>query len=179
VGAFEYLFSFYGLLAGLAAANVATGFADMWRDRREITVGVCTPLVAAIVLFGTMNLWMSFWWQRELADMSGWRLLSAVGMTLPFVFVSRAIFPREGGATSLEEHYVAHRRILAVALLIAPVVSLISGVFVYGRPPMGLAAVWLGLRILAPVALLAFPDPRAQRGILAAMLVLLVIGLFR
>ncbi len=29
MGGFEYLFTFYGLLLGLAVANVATGFADM------------------------------------------------------------------------------------------------------------------------------------------------------
>ena len=69
MNAFEYLFSFYGLLLGLAAANVATGFADIWRDRREIAVGVCTPLVAVIVLLGCMNLWLSFWTPAQFSEL--------------------------------------------------------------------------------------------------------------
>lgn len=73
MSAFEYLFTFYGLLLGLAAANVATGFADMWRDRREIAVGVCTPLIALIVLLGAMNLWLSFWRAREAVTLDGRR----------------------------------------------------------------------------------------------------------
>lgn len=40
---FEYLFTFYGLLLGLAVANVATGFADMWRSR-EAYVRAGLPL---------------------------------------------------------------------------------------------------------------------------------------
>lgn len=39
MGSFDYLFSFYGLLLGIAVANVAIGFADMWRDCEKISVG--------------------------------------------------------------------------------------------------------------------------------------------
>lgn len=52
---FDYLFSFYGLLLGIAVANVAIGFADMWRDCEKISVGTCPPLVASSVLLGGMN----------------------------------------------------------------------------------------------------------------------------
>ena len=58
MSAFEFVFTFYSVMLGLAAANVATGFADMWRDRRAVEVGVCAPLLAVIVLVGTMNLWL-------------------------------------------------------------------------------------------------------------------------
>ena len=93
---FEYLFTFYGLLLGLAAANVATGFADMWRDRREIAVGVCAPLVAVIVLLGAMNLWLSFRGAQEAATLDGWRVISVAGIALPYVFIRRAMFPGVG-----------------------------------------------------------------------------------
>ena len=45
VDSFDYLFSFYGLLLGIAVANVAIGFADMWRDCGKIAVGYCPPLL--------------------------------------------------------------------------------------------------------------------------------------
>jgi len=32
MGDFQYLFTFYALLLGLAIANVASGFGDMWRE---------------------------------------------------------------------------------------------------------------------------------------------------
>ena len=41
---FEFLFSFYGLLLGLAVANVTSSFADAWRSRSEWQVGTAPPL---------------------------------------------------------------------------------------------------------------------------------------
>ena len=44
---FEYIVGFYALLLGLAVANVAIGFADMWRERERIgdrlVPAACSP----------------------------------------------------------------------------------------------------------------------------------------
>ena len=53
---FDYLFSFYGLLLGIAVANVAIGFADMWRDSEKIGVGYCPPLLGIVVMLGVYAL---------------------------------------------------------------------------------------------------------------------------
>ena len=66
MNAFDYLFSFYGLLLGIAVANVAIGFADMWRDCEKIQVGGCPPLLCGIVLLGGMNVWLTMWHIRGL-----------------------------------------------------------------------------------------------------------------
>ncbi|MFN5614639.1 MAG: hypothetical protein ACK45V_02955, partial [Brevundimonas sp.] len=65
MSAFEYVFAFYSLILGLAAAEVVSGFADMWRDRRRMEVGFCTPVLALCVLLGIMNTWITFWAYRE------------------------------------------------------------------------------------------------------------------
>lgn len=179
MSAFEYLFTFYGLLLGLAAANVATGFADMWRDRREVSVGVCTPLIAVIVLLGCMNLWLSFWTPAQFTDLDPWRMISTAGVALPYVFVSRAMFPGGGGATSLEDHYLAHRRIMLIALTIPPVVALTAGALRGGGLPFDWHAVWAGLRIAAPLALLPFSGRLIHRVGLTVIVLLLIVGLFR
>ncbi len=179
MSAFEYLFTFYGLLLGLAAANVATGFADMWRDRREIAVGVCTPLIALIVLLGAMNLWLSFWDARDVVTLTGWRMISVAGIALPYVFISRAMFPGAGGATSLEEHYLAHRRVMLIAMAVPPVVSMATTALLNDGLAVSWNTVWLGLRIIAPLALLPFAGRTAHRVGLGIMVALLVVGLFR
>ena len=71
MGPFDYLFSFYGLLLGIAVANVAIGFADMWRDCEKIRVGNCPPLVASSVLFGGMNVWLEMWHSRPYLTVDG------------------------------------------------------------------------------------------------------------
>ncbi len=126
-----------------------------------------------------MNLWLSFWGARETVTLDGWRMISVAGIALPYVFISRAMFPGAGGAASLEDHYFAHRRVMLIAMAIPPVVSMATT----GLVNEGLAAswntVWLGLRIVAPLALLPFASRTAHRVGLGIMVGLLVVGLFR
>ena len=179
MSAFEYVFTFYGLLLGLAAANVATGFADMWRDRRQVAVGACTPLIALIVLLGAMNLWLRFWANREMETPGAWQLISFAALALPYVFVSRAMFPGAGGAASLEDHYLDHRRVMLLALATPPTVSLISTATLGGGLTLDWSTVWVGLRVAAPLALLPFSGRLLNRLGLAAIVLLLIAGLFR
>lgn len=176
---FEHLFSFYGLLLGLAAANVATGFAETWRDRRQVAIGVCGPLIALVVLLGAMNLWLSFWAARDSVTLSGWRMISVAGVALPYVFISRAMFPGASGAASLEDQYFAHRRVMLVALAISPIVSMVSTAIVNQSLPLNLNSLWLALRIATPAALLFVNSRVVNRLGLGALVILLLVGLFR
>ena len=176
---FDYLFSFYGLLLGLSVANVASGFGDMWRDRNAVRVGICAPLLAAVVLFGCMNIWLVYWRFRHGIEFDAWRMLAAAGVALPYIFISRAMFPSVGSATSLEDHYITNRRVILIALAISPIVSATSNLALSGGGYPGWAAPWIGARIAGPLLLIPFANPIIQRGGLAAILALLVIGLFR
>lgn len=151
----------------------------MWRDRRAVAVGVCTPFIAVIVLLGTMNLWLRFWTSREMESPGPWMMIAFAGLALPYVFLSRAMFPGAGGATSLEEHYLAHRRVMLLALATSPIVSLIYSATLGGGLTAEWSTIWVGLRVVAPLALLPFTGPIANRAGLVAIIGLLVIGLFR
>ncbi len=125
---FDYLFSFYGLLLGIAVANVAIGFADMWRDCGKIAVGYCPPLLGVIVMLGGMNVWLTMWHLRGAATVDAWQMLAATGVAMPYVFISRAMFPGAERETerSLEEHYLRHRRLILLVLVAPPVASIVS-----------------------------------------------------
>ncbi len=177
---FDYLFSFYGLLLGLSVANVASGFGDMWRDRNAVAIGIAAPLLAAIVLFGCMNIWMVYWRMRETVSFDAWRMLAAAGVALPYIFISRAMFPSAGGSTSLEDHYLANRHVILGALAISPIVSAASNLLLSGGGYPGWGSVWIVARIAGPLLLLIpVTSLLMQRIGLAAILALLVIGLFR
>jgi hypothetical protein len=92
---FEYLFTFYGLLLGLAVANVATGFADMWRGRADTKVGWATPLLGLFIMLGAAQQWVSFWGGRDSLTMGPWELLISIGVAFPYIFVSQGMFPRD------------------------------------------------------------------------------------
>jgi hypothetical protein len=185
MGPFDYLFSFYGLLLGIAVANVAIGFADMWRDCEKIAVGTCPPLVASSVLFGGMNVWLQMWYSRPYVTVDGTQMLTAAAVSLPYVFVSRAIFPgvENQPERSLEEHYLKHRKMILILLVIPTVVSVASHLLLDRIHYTLWDSLWAAARIAVPLLLLPFASLRVQRGGLGVLnlvqLVGLLEGLFR
>jgi hypothetical protein len=157
---FEFLFSFYGLLLGLAVANVTSSFADTWRRRGKWKMGIAPPLLGLFILLAATQQWVSFWAARDSLTMGSWEMLTSMGMALPYIFVSHAMFPvdlNEGG--SLEDHYFRQRPILLGALLVPPLVSLSYNIL--ARPPLPgfvdyilLIAGGYGPRLAIPVVLL-------------------------
>ena len=139
MSAFEYVFTFYSLVLGLAAANVVTGFADMWRERSRIAVGICVPLVALSLLVGIMNAWVTYWQNGASVEMGPSRMIGSALIALPYVFASKVMFPAPGEAASLEDHYFAHRRVLLLALAAPP---LVGRVFAWMAPVSSFSRVW-------------------------------------
>ena len=181
MGSFDYLFSFYGLLLGIAVANVAIGFADMWRDCEKISVGTCPPLVASSVLLGGMNVWMQMWLARPFANVNGVQMLAAAAISLPYVFVSRAIFPgmEDKPERSLEEHYLKHRKIILILLALPSAISVGSHALLDQFHYKTWELWWAAARIAIPLGLLFFPQREVQRSGLAALKFTQLLGLFR
>jgi hypothetical protein len=175
---FEFLFSFYSLLLGLAVANVATGFADIWRSRRETLVGTHTVLLGLLILFSAAQQWMSFWRGRDSLTMGPWQILVSVAVALPFVFISRAMLPRERDTwRSLDDYYMAHRRVL-LAVLLVPAVASLSYNCALGNFPDRSEAFYDALRLGVPILLILWPQRLAQSVGLAALIINMVARLF-
>lgn len=181
MNAFDYLFTFYGLLLGIAVANVAIGFADMWRDCGKFGVGYCPPLLGAIVMLGGMNVWLTMWHVRADVTVGAWQMLAATGVAMPYVFVSRAMFPGAERETehSLEDHYLRHRVLILLVMVIPPVVSLISKIVLDRVWDHGWDLEWIGARILMPLILMPLAGRNAQRAGLGVFATLELSGLFR
>lgn len=116
---FEFFFSFYGLLMGLAVANAAGGFGAMWRDRHDMRVGWCVPLLSAQIVFSAVAVWLAAWGGADEQVVDQVALLGALGITLPYVFISVAMFPRDASVgKSLDTHYLSHSQSLIGALIV-------------------------------------------------------------
>lgn len=176
---FEYIVSFYGLLLGLAVANVAVGFADMWRDREKQAAGWCAPLLAGTVLLGAMNTWLSTWSVHETVRVDPWQMIAALGICLPYVFVSRAMTPPEDSRIGLEEHYLKSRVPILIALALPPIFAIWSKVRLDHFHYREIEEIWLMARMLLPLALTATASRNAHAIGLGALNILLVAGLFR
>lgn len=145
---FEFLFTFYGLLLGLALANVATGLADMWRSRDDIRLGICAPLLGLVILSFSIGQWHVAWAARIVLTVDAWTLLIAVGVTLPYVFVSQAMFPKDTAKwASLDDYYLGNAGAILGALLLSPLIAMVANSLMYGFG-LGLQE---GLRIVTSI----------------------------
>jgi hypothetical protein len=181
MNSFDYLFSFYGLLLGIALANVAIGFADMWRDCEKIRVGTCPPLLCGIVMLGGMNVWLTMWHIRQEVGVSAWQMLAAACVAMPYVFVSRAMFPGQERRqeTSLEDHYLRHRILILAVMTVPPIASVVSKALLDKVHDIGWGEIWLAARIGMPLVLMALANRTAQRVGLGVFLLIEFLGLFR
>lgn len=180
---FEVLFSFYGLLLGLAVANVTSGFADAWRRRSDWTLGIAPVLLGLLVLFAAAQQWGSFWAGRDMLTMGPWEMLTSMAMALPYIFISQAMFPvnlEEGG--SLEAHYLRQAPVLMSVLLIPPVVSLAYNIAFSPPPPRVFDYLYFALyglpQLLIPAVLIWWRNPWAHRIGLALICAWLLFKLF-
>ena len=170
---FEYVFSLYSLLFGLALAQIFAGFGNTLQERHKIRIGWLTPLLG---LFGTFDL-TTFWeigW--ELRGMSGrpyfLYLLAGVLLAGIYYLAARLVFPRNFVEwPDFDVYYYRHKQwvfggILLCNIIAAAVLLAIGSRFT--RVPLGFAndVAYFGLL----VALLAVRNKRANIVLLIAML---------
>ena len=161
---FEYIFTFYSLLLGLAVANATNNLAEMWRSQRAVAVGLAPPLLCVLILLAVGQQWVSFWNARENITLSPNTVLMSIGMALPFIFISHGMTPAREGSGSFEEFYIEHRKTLMGVLAAPPLLSFAFNSFAFGIGEPLEAAFYIALvilpRVLIPIGLAFTQSPR-------------------
>ncbi len=124
MSAFEFFFSFYGLLLGLSVAVVATGAATAVQHRRKIRVGWLTPLLALFIGLDIASFWDSAWTNfRHLPFSYGLLVVGLVIATVYFVAAS-LVFPHQiEDGLSLDDHFWANKKVVILLLVAANLLS--------------------------------------------------------
>lgn len=165
MSAFEFLFSFYGLLLGLALTEVIAGFSRALNERPRRPIGWLTPLFAIVLTLDLMTFWASAW--RDLHDVVFTAsLLLAAGLgPMIYYFAAKQTFPDPGSeVASLDDHFFQHRGWVLGGVILANQLSYLPEILQTGAftgflnnltyvVPLALAAVvrirWLIALILA------------------------------
>ena len=106
-------------------------------------------------------------------------MLAAAAISLPYVFVSRAIFPGQENRPerSLEEHYLKHRKLILILLVVPTIISVTSHVLMDQVHYRGLDAYWAAGRVAVPLLLIPFANLKVQRVGLVVLNLFQLIGL--
>jgi hypothetical protein len=122
---FELFMSFFGLLLGLAVAELMSGFANLARAKDRPKIGVITPVLGVVIFLSIMvSLLDAF---RKLQDVP----ISLIGFALPtligiaYFVAAIAAVPRDQGSwESLDDYFFERRTWTAGMLLAASVLTL-------------------------------------------------------
>lgn len=181
MSAFEFFFSFYGLLLGLSVAELVGGFARVLHERHRVRFGWLTPLLALFVAIDLVTFWNQAWVFFRGAPFNPALLLVGLVIAATFYIAASVTFPRvsaEGVETriDLDDHFWAHRRLVFGCVLAAnAIVWILLGALALADPDW--AAVWsvrtvIGVGIFAvSTAVAAFAPQR--RVVISALLVVL------
>lgn len=118
MSAFEFFFSFYGLLLGFSVAELVGGFARVLHDRRNVRFGVLTPLLAIWVAVDIATFWVQAWSIFRNAPFNFALLVLGLVVASTFYVAATLVFPRDVKVTpNLDDHFWAHRSLVMLSVL--------------------------------------------------------------
>lgn len=155
MSAFEFFFSFYGLVLGLSVAVLATGAARAFKHRKTVKVGWKTPLLALFAAFDIATFWDAAWTNLGKAPYSYGMLLAGLAVAIVYFIAASLIFPEpEDEATSLNQHFEANKRPVLLLLILANALMVtLCLTMLVGRPGFMAMAIGYGFTFLIYVAL--------------------------
>jgi len=169
---FEFVFSLYSLLFGLALAQVFAGFGNTLQERHKLKVGWLTPLLGLFVILDLTSFWEIGWQMRDISRPYFLFLMCTVLLAGIYYLAARLVFPRDFVEwPDFDVYYFRHKNwvyggILACNVIAAAALLAIGSIFM--RTPTGFIND-LSYFILL-VALLAAKDKKTSIILLVLML---------
>ena len=158
MSAFEFFFSFYGLLLGLSVAALVSGFAQVLHERERVRFGWLTPMLATFVALDVATFWNQAWVIFRGAPYNSALLILGLVIAATFYVAASVTFPRvsaEGqtGRIDLDDHFWAQRRLVLSCLLIANVMVVVVFVTLMtvnaDFAALSSARIWIGFGIFS------------------------------
>lgn len=172
MSAFEFFFSFYGLLLGLSVAVIATGLATAIQHRRKIRIGWLTPLLALFVGLDIASFWDSAWVNFRDLPFSYGMLVIGLAITLVYFIAASLVFPHEiEDGASLDDHFWANKRVVLMLTVVANTMVVLAAIVLNLGKPGGMVMIVAYLLNLALYLALVIPAALARRPPLFATMI--------
>jgi hypothetical protein len=165
MSAFEFLFSFYGLLLGLAVTVVLSGFSRAINERKRRPIGVLAPLLAIYLTLDLMTFWAGAWIDFRDVEFSARLLLLASLAPMLYYLAATQVFPEAGAdVATLDEHFFKHRAWVIGGVALSNFVSFLP---IISEPDVP-ARLLTTMATLAPLLISLFIKNRWVVGVLLA-----------
>ncbi len=127
----ELMVSFVALLCGLLLANVANNLGDALRSRRDLPIGFVPWAINLYICIAVINQFTSVSGVSENWSSFGTSAMVVLClMLLPYVVASRLLYPENKDSwETIEDYYLANRKVIIFVLMISPVSYAFSLIF--------------------------------------------------
>ena len=173
---FELVFALFGLLLGLAIAEVLGGFARVLKLKRiggaaaEVRIGWLTPLLGLLVILDQTSFWLTAYNLRDVIPANYAPLIVVLAIVGAYYLASTLIFPDDPAQwPDFDAHYDRQNRLVLCAMLAANLAVLVLA--------MALAAGAAGKAVLHPAPLPHAPLAALIGGATGLLTFLLLIAL--
>ena len=136
MSAFEFFFSFYGMVLGLSVAVIATGFATAVQHRKSIRIGWLTLLLALFVSLDIATFWDAAWHTFRDAPFSYGMLVVGLAIALIYFIAASLIFPHQiADGMNLDDHFRRNKKVVLLLTVGANLLMVIVAMAqILGRP---------------------------------------------
>ena len=142
---FSFVFSLFGLLMGLALAEVIGGFGGAIELRHKVRIGWLSPLLGLLIAFDLTSFWMVAWQVREAIPVNFLSLAGGLAIFGTYYLIAQLAFPDDLELwPDLDAHYFAHKKWLLGGIYACNLLAL-AGQQVIGLDPFGDAKTVLAL----------------------------------
>jgi hypothetical protein len=123
---FEFVFALFGLLLGLAIAEVLAGFAQTWKARLRaeaagtvpVRVGWLVPLLGLLVITDQTGFWLTAYAFREAIPLTFLSLLAVLTVIGLYYLLATFVFPDEPEAwPDFDDYYLRINRMVVGGML--------------------------------------------------------------
>jgi hypothetical protein len=122
---FSFVFSLFGLLLGLALAEVLGGFGNVLQERRKLRIGWQTPLLGVLVALDITSFWTFAWTTKNAIPPRYIALFVGLLFTGTYYLIARLVFPRDFKEwPDLDIYYAEHKRWVLGGVLLLNLVAM-------------------------------------------------------
>jgi hypothetical protein len=134
--AFELVFSLFGLLLGLAIAEVLGGFGRAVKARARLRIGWLTPLLGVIVVLDLISFWTIAWSLREVIPFNALSLMLLLVYTGIYYLAANLVFPEDPDrCPDFDDHYWANKKLVLGAVFLLNLPNYVSEWLAIGERP--------------------------------------------
>jgi hypothetical protein len=124
VSNFEFVFSLFGLLLGLALAQLLGGFGRALQSRHRIRIGWLTPILGLIVALDVTSFWTFAWDVRSSLTPNFFVLICCFAITGLYYLVARLVFPDEPAEwPDFDVYFFRHKKLVLGGVLACNVLA--------------------------------------------------------